>query len=138
MGNGRRLRKGPSTLPDPDLSVKLSLKPLILCSSVVLSSFLCSSQYTGVFHRLGSAFRMGRPVFQNAEGAVLWVGHSAWVVTEEEVMLHKGKVKRHMVMVNSGGIAHVCPGNKRATWWVLNKGKRIEDETMEVTCNHVL
>ena len=39
-------------------------------------------------------------------------------------------------MVNSGGIAHVCPGNKKAKWWYLDKSKRREDETMEVTCQH--
>ena len=76
---------------------------------------------------------MGRPVFQNDHGQVLWVGHSSWIVTDREVMWQKGKVKRNMVMVNSGGIAHVCPGNKKAKWWYLDKSKRREDETMEVT-----
>ena len=81
---------------------------------------------------------MGRPVFVNEDNMVLWAGHSAWIVTDKKVIWQKVKVKRYMVMANSGGIAHTCPGNKRAKWWFLDKGKRIEDDTMEVTCNHSL
>ena len=133
--NGWRFRKGPSTLSDPDLSIRLSSNSLLRCSSVLLSSSQCSSKYVGLFCR-SEPFRMGRPVFQNDHGQVLWVGHSSWIVTDREVMWQKGKVKRNMVMVNSGGIAHVCPGNKKAKWWYLDKSKRREDETMEVTCQH--
>ena len=85
---------------------------------------------------------MGRPVFQNTTGAVLWVGHSAWMVTDREVMLQKKRVKFHKkvlkkrVMVNSGGVAHTCPGDNRASWWVLDQGRRREDESFSVTCQH--
>ena len=129
-------RKGPTTLPDPALSVRLSQDSMLVCSSVLLSSSLCPLHYTGVFTRLDNTFSMGRPVFINTSDAVLWVGHSAWIVTEREVMVQKKKVKRHMVVVSSGGVAHTCPGDKRATWWVLGQGRRREDETMSVTCNH--
>lgn len=129
-------RKGPTTLPDPALSVRLSMDSLLVCSSVLLSSLLCPLQYTGLFTRLDSSFSMGRPVFFNTSEAVLWVGHSAWIVTRREVMLQRRKVTRNMAIVSSGGVAHTCPGDKRATWWVLGYGGRREDETMSVTCHH--
>lgn len=132
-----QFRKGPSTLSDPNLTISLSSNSLLRCSSVLLSSSLVSSEYIGLFTRLGY-FRMGRPVFQNDQGKVLWVGHSAWIVTDKEVMIQKGKVKRNMVLVNSGGVAHICPSNKKAKWWYLDKKRRQEDETMELSCHHLM
>ena len=79
---------------------------------------------------------MGRPVFENDCGKVLWVAHSAWIVTDKMVMKKGGKVKRSMVQINSGGIAHICPGNMKAKWWFLDGDRRREDESMEVTCSH--
>ena len=82
---------------------------------------------------------MGRPVFKNEHGKVLWVGHSAWIVTDKVAIKRREKgekVRRNMVVVNSGGAAHVCPGNAAAKWWYLEDGRRKEDDTMVVTCFH--
>ena len=39
------------------------------------------------------------------------------------------------VCVFSGGVAHVCPASRNATWWVLRGQRRVEQPEMVVTCD---
>ena len=77
----------------------------------------------------------GRPVFENHAGKILWVGHSAWMVTDREVRTAGRRTRHKDVAVFSGGAAHLCPGSRGATWWYRDTGRRREDPGMAVLCH---
>ena len=138
---GWSYRRGPSLLHDPLITATLSPTSTFPCSLVTLSTMgeVARSKkledYLGTFTRT-SSWNRGRPVFQSGMGKVLWVGHTAWIITDREVMERVGRVKRKEVVVFSGGVAHLCPGSMRATWWFLDTDRRREDPDMLVECKH--
>ena len=77
-------------------------------------------------------------MLESIHGKVLWVGHSAWVVTDREAIAiareRGGRTRMRDVAMLSGGAGHLCPGDSRATWWCLGAGRRREDEGMRVVC----
>ena len=94
--SGWSFRRGASLVADPQVKVTLSAaQSLLPCSSITftspnLSSTLATFEATGGWSR-------GRPVFRNCEGKVAWVGHSAWIVTQESVMERGERVRRKEV-----------------------------------------
>ena len=85
-------RRGATLVSDPLLKVTLSAQPLLCCSSITFTS----PTFESTFKTTGSWSR-GRPVFRNSEGLVAWVGHSAWIITQESVMERGERVRRKEV-----------------------------------------
>ena len=80
-------------------------------------------------------WNQGRPVFENSAGKLLWVGHSAWMVTDSEARTAGRRTRHSDVAVFSGGAAHLCPASRGATWWCRDAGRRREDPGMVVRCH---
>ena len=85
-------RKGATLVSDPLVKVTLSTQSLLCCSSISFTSPTLNSTFeaTGGWSR-------GRPVFRNSQGLVAWVGHSAWIITQESVMERGDRVRRKEV-----------------------------------------
>ena len=85
-------RRGTTLVADPLVKVTLSARSLLRCSSISFTS----PTFESTFEATGGWSR-GRPVFRNSEGLVAWVGHSAWIITQESVMERGERVRRKEV-----------------------------------------
>ena len=85
-------RRGVTLVADPLVKVTLSATSFLRCSSITFTS----PTFDSTFEATGGWSR-GRPVFRNREGLVAWVGHTAWIITQESVMERGERVRRKEV-----------------------------------------
>ena len=96
--SGWSFRRGASLVADPLVKVTLSAAQSFLpCSSITFTSPNLKS--TLATFEATRGWSQGRPVFRNCEGLVAWVGHSAWIVTQESVMERGERVRRKEVTI---------------------------------------